>query len=162
MTKQLNPSQLSEDYISAHLPFKGLFTFNWFIQKFSKTVFKCKGRSASQVLQPDSTLSSVKLWGKRSLLKCRLRCVYSCLDLAHGLKTVGRSTKVSDSNQQTNQTTNKRKVKTNSQKWKLWKRFFSFKPKEEDVMTRKEVTISYQITQTTFNNLIIFWKDFTK
>ncbi|CAG2122615.1 unnamed protein product [Medioppia subpectinata] len=103
MTKNLNPSQLSEDYISAHHPFRG--------------------RSASQVLQDDSTLTSVKIWG---------------------IKQLGRSSKVSDKSN-TSDTFITEKLKSSNtlkvHKWHLWRRFFRLR--DDDVMTRKEVSVRH-------------------
>jgi len=95
-----------------------------------------KGRSASQVLQDDPTLTSVKTWGKSSCLKCRLRSACSCLDIANIFKNVGRSRKVSDWNKDQSVIG---KLRPNY-KWQPWKNFFiKIKLGDKDVMSKKEV-----------------------
>ncbi|CAG2101347.1 unnamed protein product [Medioppia subpectinata] len=119
------------------------------------------GRSASQVLQDDSTLTSVKIWGKRSIMKCRLRCAYSCLDLAQGIKQLGRSSKVSDKSN-TSDTFITEKLKTSNtlkvHKWHLWRRFFRLR--DDDVMTRKETKLTAKKTTVQRRNAGLFVTDY--
>ncbi|XP_054155650.1 uncharacterized protein LOC128954107 [Oppia nitens] len=127
MTKHLNLSQLSEDYIAVQQPFRG--------------------RSASQVLQKDTVLNTIVVWTKRQTMRCRLRCCYSCMDLSHGFRQSlvgsgsGNGNKVADS-----ATIDKvgtfasERLRARQNRWQMWRRFFSrpMANKHEDVMTKKE------------------------